>query len=198
MLAAYRDALAYLPESSAAPGDDHHEHRHGASAIAAQQAQTEQTRAAVPDSRQANELLQQHRYTDAVAQFLTVLQNYPQSTQAACPLKGINDSIAGLGAQASADSKGHSDQVTALNAQLASVQKDLADRTTEIGGIKKSLMGMVGMSGDPAATPTDSVMTAVTSKFGDLAGAGEHHPTFRPGCRKQKTTRRRSRSRSTP
>ncbi len=83
----------------------------------------------------------------------------------------MNDSIAGLSAQASSDFRGQSDQVAALNVQLASLRKDIADRTTEITGIKRSLMNLVGMSGDPASTPTDVVMNAVNKGFGGFSGA---------------------------
>ena len=85
-------------------------------------------------------------------------------------LFGGSTKHSGLNAQASSDIKGQTDQAAALNAQLASVQKDLSSRAGEITGIKKSLMGLVGMSGDPAATPTADVMTAVNRKFGDLSG----------------------------
>ena len=171
MLAAYRDALGYLPESSGRLAATLSNIGTGASALAAQKAQADQTQAAAPALAQGTTLLQQRKYADASAQFLIVLQNYPQSSQAGPSVRGLNDSIAGLNAQASSDIKGQTDQAASLNAQLASVQKDLSSRAGEITGIKKSLMGLVGMSGDPAGTPTADVMTAVNRKFGDLAGA---------------------------
>jgi tetratricopeptide (TPR) repeat protein len=171
MLAAYRDALGYLPESSARLAATLSNIGAGAVALSGQLAQADQTQAAAPALAQANSLLQQRRYADAAGQYLAVLQSYPQSAQAGPSVKGINDSVAALSAQASTDLKGQSDQVTALNAQLASVRKDISDRTTEITGIKKSLMNLVGMSGDPASTPTDVVMNAVNKSFGGLSGA---------------------------
>jgi len=171
MLAAYRDALGYLPESSARLAATLSNIGAGAVALSGQKAQADQTQAAAPALAQANALLQQHKYADAAGQYLAVLQSYPQSAQAGPSVKGINDSIAGLSAQASSEFKGQSDQVAALNAQLASVRKDISDRTTEITGIKKSLMNLVGMSGDPASTPTDVVMNAVNKGFGGLSGA---------------------------
>ncbi|MGO9308604.1 MAG: hypothetical protein ACLQDL_06230 [Spirochaetia bacterium] len=171
MLAAYRDAFGYLPESSARLATTLSNIGTGAMALNAQKAQADQTQAAAPALAQANTSLQQHRYADAAGQYLAVLQGYPQSTQAGPAVKGINDSIAALSAQASSDLKGQSDQVTALNAQLASVRKDISDRTTEITGIKKSLMDLVGMTGDPSSTPTDVVMNAVTKGYGGLSGA---------------------------
>ncbi|MGA2380974.1 MAG: hypothetical protein ABSG85_16895 [Spirochaetia bacterium] len=171
MLVAYRDALGYLPESSARLAATLSNIGAGAVALSGQKAQADQTQAAAPALAQANVLLQQHRYADAAGQYLAVLQSYPQSAQAGPSVKGINDSVAALSAQTSSDLKGRSDQVAALNAQLASVRKDISDRTTEITGIKKSLMNLVGMSGDPASTSTDVVMNAVNKGFGGLSGA---------------------------
>jgi hypothetical protein len=171
MLAAYRDALGYLPESSARLAITLSNIGTGSAAVAAQKAQADQTQAAAPALTQANALLQQRKYADAAAQFLTVLQNYPQSTQAGPSVRGINDSVAGLSSQTSSDVKTQTAQAAALNAQLASVQKDLSSRTVEIAGIKKSLMNLVGMSGDPAATPTVDVMSAVNGRFGNLGAA---------------------------
>jgi hypothetical protein len=171
MLAAYRDALGYLPESSARLTSALANIGAGAVALSAQKAQGDQTQAAAPGLAQANALLQQHKYADAAAQYLAVLQSYPQSAQSGQSVRGINDSIAGLSAQASLDLKSQSDKVGSLNAQIASVQKDLSNRADEITGIKKSLMSLVGITGDPAGTATEVVMNAVNKKFGDLAGA---------------------------
>ena len=157
MIAAYRDALGYLPESSNRLSVTLSNIGTGASALAAAKGQSDQAQAAAPALAQATTLLQQRKYSDAAAQFLVVLQNYPQSSQAGPSVRGINDSIAGLNAQASSDVKNQTDQAASLNAQLT--------------GIKKSLMGLVGMSGDPAGTPTTDVMNAVNSRFGNLSGA---------------------------
>ncbi len=147
MVAAYRDALGYLPESSARLAATLSNIGVGETALSAQKAQADQTQAAAPSLTQANTSLQQHKYADAAGQYLAVLQSYPQSAQAGPAVKGINDSIAGLSAQASSDFKGQSDQVAALTAQLASVRKDLADRTTELA----RLSGAQGSSGDLSA-----------------------------------------------
>jgi tetratricopeptide (TPR) repeat protein len=171
MLAAYREAFAYLPEPSARLVATLSNIGIGATTLAAQREQADQAQAAAPALTQANALLQQHKYADAAAQYLTVLQSYPRSAQASPSVKGINDSIAGLSAQSTSDLKGQTDQVAALNAQLASVQKDLSSRAGELTGIKKSLMNLVAMSGDPSGTPTADVMNAVNRKFGDLASA---------------------------
>ncbi len=170
-LAAYRDALAYLPESSARLSTTLSNIGTASEALAAQKARAGQTGAAGPVLDQGDSLLQKGQYTDAIAQYLAVLQDFPLGQQAPQAVKGINDSIAGLSAQAAADLKGQTDQVSALNDQLSSLEKELSDRTVEITGIKQSLMGLVEMTGDPSATPTDEVMAAVSKRFGDLAAA---------------------------
>jgi len=171
MLTAYRDVLAYLPESSARLATTLSNIGAGSAALAAQKAQADQAQAAAPALALANTLLQQHTYSDAVARFLAVLQNYPQSAQAVPAVKGINESIAGLSAQASADLKGQSDQVAALNAQLSSVQGKLDSGMQEITSFKKSAMALLGQAGDPAAADSAMLMSALEKRFGDLSTA---------------------------
>jgi hypothetical protein len=171
MLSAYRDALNYLPESAARLAATLSNIGSGAVALSGQKAQADQTQAAAPALAQANALLQQRKYGDAAGQFLALLERYPQSSQAGLSIKGINDCIAALSGQTASEYKGQSDQVASLNAQLASVSKDISERTAEITGIKKSLMNLVGMSGEPSATATEVVMNAVNKKFGDFAAA---------------------------
>ncbi len=171
MLAAYRDALAYLPESSERLAATLSNISGAGAALVAQKTQTDQTRAAVPAYIQANELLQKHQYTDAAAQFITVLRSYPQSTQAALSVKGINDSIAGLTSNVSSDLRGQSDQVTNLKAQLASVQNSLDSGMAEIATFKKSAMALLRQSGDPAAADSATLMKSLETRFGDLSSA---------------------------
>jgi hypothetical protein len=54
---------------------------------------------------------------------------------------------------------------------VATLQKDLGGRASEIVGIKRSLMGLLGMTGDPSAADTAALMGALNSSFGDMAGA---------------------------
>ena len=185
MLAAYRDALSYLPESAArvstavsnisAAGAAQAAQRFQAgqaqSAADAQKTRADQDQAASAALAQADGLLAQHQYADAVTKYLAVLQDYPQSSQTVSAVRGIYDGVAAISSRAASDLKDQSDQVAALKGQLDSVQSDLSGRTADITGIKQSLMSLVGMSGDPAATPADSLMEAVNRKFGDLAAA---------------------------
>jgi tetratricopeptide (TPR) repeat protein len=185
MLAAYRDALSYLPETAArisvtvsnisSAGSSQAAQRYQAdqaqAASDAQRTQADQDLAASAALAQADGLLAQRRYADAVTQYLAVLQSHPRSSRAVSAVKGINDGVAAISAQSASDLRSQSDQAAALKTQLVSLQNELSGRTAEITGIKKSLMGLAGMTGDPAATPTDSVMDAVNRKFGDLAGA---------------------------
>jgi hypothetical protein len=171
MLVAYRDALAYLPENPARLAAAVSNIGTAGEALAVQKAQTDQTRAAVPAFIQANDLLQKHQYSDAAAQFLTVLQGYPRSAQASLAVKGINDSIAGLTSQVASDLKGQSSQVAALKAQLAAVQSSLDSGMSEIAAFKKSAMALLGQSGDLSTTDSASLMSALEKRFGDLSSA---------------------------
>ena len=171
MMAAYRDALAYLPESSERLSATLSNISTAGASVVTQQARTEQTRAAVPAYIQANTLLRQHQYADAAAQFITVLRTYPASSQAALSVQGINDSIAGLTSNVSTDLKGQSDQVTSLKTQLASVQASLDKGMAEITAVKKSAMTLLGQTGDPAAADSAALMKALERRFGDLSSA---------------------------
>ena len=168
MLAAYRDALAYLPESSARLTATLSNIGAGSAALAAQKALADQSRAAALILTQANALLKQGQYSDALAQFLTILATYPMSTQAAPAAKGISDAAAGM--NGTADSRLASREKD-LGDQVSSLQKSLVGRSEEIVGIKKSIMSLLGMPGDPATADTGVLMNAINKKFGDLAGA---------------------------
>jgi tetratricopeptide (TPR) repeat protein len=185
MLAAYRDALSYLPESAARVAATVSNIGAAGAAQTAQRFQTDQAQAAADSQKtradqdqavsaalaHADGLLAQRQYADAITQYLAVLQDYPQSPRKVSAVKGIHDGVAAVSLQAASDLKTQADQVAALKAQLESVQTDLSGRTADITGIKKSLMGLVRMNGDPAATPTDTLMETVNQKFGDLASA---------------------------
>jgi hypothetical protein len=170
-MTAYKDALAYLPETSERLSATLSNISTAGASVVAQQARTEQTRAAVPDYMQANELLRKRQYTDAAAQFVTVLRNYPQSNQAALSVKGINDSIAGLTSNVSTDLRGQSDQVESLKAQLASVQGSLDSGMAEITSFKKSAMALLGQRGDPSTADSAALMKSLEKRFGDLSSA---------------------------
>ena len=167
MLAAYKDALGYLPESSARL-DKTLSNILTAGAVQGKRSQAEQAKAAAPILAQADAALTQGRPADAISRYLTVLQRYPQSPQAETAARGISNASAALGDRADARL---SAQQKALSARVDTLQKQVADRGTEITGIKASIMGLLHMPGDPASTDTTVVMDAMNRKFGDLAAA---------------------------
>jgi hypothetical protein len=167
-LSAYREALAFLPETPARLDRILSNIGAAGSAQASQKTQAEQSRAAAPLLTQANALLKQGRSSDALAQFLSILATYPLSTAAAPAVKGISDSAAGMNGQADSRLTAREKE---LSDQVAALQKNLSGRANEIVGIKKSLMGLLGMTGDPATADTAAIMDALQSRFGDMAGA---------------------------
>jgi tetratricopeptide (TPR) repeat protein len=124
MLSAYKEALAYLPETSARLDRTLSNIGAASAAQAGQKTQVEQSRAAAPILTRANALLKQGQYSDALAQFLTILATYPASTQAPPAAKGISDAAAGMNGTA--------------DARLASREKDLGD---QVSSLQKSLAG---------------------------------------------------------
>ncbi|HET6450521.1 MAG TPA: hypothetical protein VFI08_04380 [Spirochaetia bacterium] len=170
-LAAYRDALAYLPESAARIATALSNVGNASSALASQRTRDEQTQAAGPALAQADSLLSRHQYTDAITGYLTVLQTYPQSSQAVPAVKGISDGVAGLTSDASANLKGQNDQVSALRAQLGDVQTKMNAGLAEITAFKKGTMDLLGQAGDPAAADSVALLQALQKRFGDLRSA---------------------------
>jgi DNA repair exonuclease SbcCD ATPase subunit len=168
---AYRDALTYLPETSARLAALLSNIGAAGIALAAQKTQAEQTQAAAPVIAASDAMLKQAQFSDAMAQYLSVLQNYPQSQQAAQAVKGINDCVAGLNRQAAADLKNKSDQVTGLNSQLTGVRKQLDASLAEILSIKKSIIALLGLKQDPAAADSAALLTLVSQRYGDLTAA---------------------------
>ena len=168
MLAAYKDALAYLPETSARLDKILSNVSAAGSEQGRQRSLAEQTRAAAPLLRQGDAALAQGRYPDAVARYLSILDRYPQSVQSAAAGKGITNAVSALGSQADARLAARE---KGLGARVAALEQQVTDRATEIAGIKKSIMNLIGDSGDPAAADTAGLMDALNRKFGDLQGA---------------------------
>ena len=144
MLAAYKDALAYLPETSARLDKTLSNISAAGSEQGRQRSLAEQTRAAAPLLRQGDAALAQGRYPDAVARYVTILDRYPQSTQAAAAVKGVTSAVDALGNQTDARLAARDKE---LAARVAALEKQVADRGTEIVGIKKSIMTLIGMPG---------------------------------------------------
>jgi hypothetical protein len=166
MLAAYKDALVFLPESSTRLDRTLSNIGTAGAVLAGQKTQAAQSRAAASVLGQGSALLKQRQFGEALAQFLTVLAAYPASTQAPQAVKGISDAAAGM--NGTADVRLASREKD-LGDQVSSLQKSLAGRSEEIVAIKKSIMGLLGMSGDPAAADGGILMNALNRKLGDLS-----------------------------
>jgi hypothetical protein len=168
MLSAYREALGFLPETPARLEKTLSNIGTAGAALASQKTQTEQSRSAAPLLAQAATLLKQGQNGDALAHYLTILGTYPLSSQATAAVQGISDAAAGMGSRADVRLAAREKE---LNDQVAALQKNLSGRATEIIGIKKSLMGLLGMTGDPAAADATALTDALNARYGDVAGA---------------------------
>jgi len=168
MLAAYKDALAYLPETSARLDKTIENILVAGSEQGRTRSQAEQARAAGPILAQADAALAQGRPADAMVRYLTVLERFPQSPQAGSAVQGIKGASALFSNQADARLSAREKD---LSAQVAGLQRQVADRGAEIIGMKKSIMTLLGMQGDPATTDTSTLMDALNRKFGDFAAA---------------------------
>jgi len=169
MLAAYKDALGYLPDSSTrldktlsnilTAGLQQGEARN----------QDEQSRAAAPVLRQGDANLAQGRPADAISRYLAVLERFPQSPQAPAATKGIATAVSSLSDRADARLSAREKE---LGTQIAGLQKQASERSVEINGIKKSIMSLLGMQGDPAAADTAALMNALKALADKAAAAG--------------------------
>jgi len=178
MLSAYRDALAYIPETPARLDTALSNITAAGASSGAQQTQAVQTRAAAPIFGEADAKLSQGGYAEAVASYLQVLQDYPQSAQAPQAVRGISQGIAGLNAAAAADSRAQAARVGALNSQVATLQQSLADSSAEITRVKKAVMDLIGLAGDPAKADTAQVMSSLATTYGSLSRAGSASTTL--------------------
>ena len=154
MLAAYRDALGYLPESGGRLAATLSNIGTGATALAAQKAQSDQTQAAAPALDQGTTKLQQHDYAGAASQFLVVLQNYPQSQQFALAVHGLNDSIAraqlqGIGGQQEPDRPGGI-------ADCAACLRPKGSRRASVGERPGKCTGFVQRPVEPSPGPAET------------------------------------------
>jgi hypothetical protein len=171
MLSAYREALSYLPESSARLDRTLSNISSAGDSAGSLKSRTEQSRAAAPILSQGAALLKKGQPADAVAQFLTVLSTYPLSSQAGAAAKGISDAAAQLDARSATSLDGQTAQVARLSDQLATLQKQLDASTTEILRIKRSIIALLGTKQDPATTDSAALMTALNDRFGSLSNA---------------------------
>ncbi|HVP17837.1 MAG TPA: hypothetical protein VMU36_02510 [Spirochaetia bacterium] len=124
MLAAYKDALSYLPETSARLDRTLSNIATAGSEQAKSKGVAEQARAAAPLLSQGDAALAQGRPADALSRYLTILRRYPQSPQADFAVQGITNASTALGDRADARISAREKD---LQAQVASLQKQVAD-----------------------------------------------------------------------
>ena len=127
MLAAYRDALGYLPETSARLDKTLSNVLTAGSEQGKNQDLANQAKMAAPLLAQADAALGHGKPADAISAYLTVLQRYPQSPQANLAAKGITNASSTLGDTADTRVAAREKQ---RNAQIAALQKQVADLAT--------------------------------------------------------------------
>jgi ADP-ribose pyrophosphatase YjhB (NUDIX family)/TolA-binding protein len=171
-IAAYRDALAYLPETGERIDQILTGIAANSASAAVQKTQGDQSRTTGPIIAAADDQLARGSYAEAGGSYARVLRDYPQSAQAPQALRGISLALDGLSAAAAADSKAQAARVDALNAQLASLQQSLARSVAEITGVKRSIMDLIGQTGDPEKTDTAQLMASLSASYGNLTRAG--------------------------
>jgi len=168
MLAAYKEALAYLPETSARLDKVIANISAAGSQQGLQKTAGEQSRAAAPILAQGDAALARGQPADALARYLSILERYPQSPQAAAAVKGISNASAAMANEAAAKLAAREKD---LAARLVLLEKQVTARGTELTGVKQSIMNLLGTTGDPAAQDSAALMDALTRRFGDLQSA---------------------------
>jgi hypothetical protein len=171
VLSAYKDALAYLPETSARLATTLSTIGASAAALSSQKVIAEQTQAAAAVIAAGDALAGKGQHADAIAQYLLVLRDLPQASQAPLAVKGITDGVAAMSGKAAAEQKAQADQVSVLSAELADVRKRLEASLSEILSVKTNIVSLLGTRQDPAAADSAALMKELTRRFGDLNAA---------------------------
>jgi len=169
-LAAYREALAYLPQPPARLDRMLSSIESAGVELGKQKTQSEQSRAAASLLAQAAALQKQESYDEALAQYLSILARYPQSAQAEAVVKGIGDAAKAMNARAEAKL---AEREKELSGQVAAIQKDLESRLSEIASMKKQIAAIIGGKIDPDAMDSARLLAAVRERFDALLAAGQ-------------------------
>jgi hypothetical protein len=169
-IAAYREALAYLPEPPERLDRVVSSIQSAGALLAGQKTAAEQTRAAAPLLAQASTLLKQGSWDEALGQNLDILARYPQSAQARQAVDGVAEAVRGITTRAGAEL---STRDSDLRAQIASVQKDLDARRLDIASIKQELAVMVGGKIDPDSVDSAGLLAALRRKLEGLQVEGQ-------------------------
>jgi hypothetical protein len=170
-IAAYRDALAYLPEAPERLDRTLSSIQSAGAQLAGQKTAAEQSRAAAPLLAQAAALAKQESWDGALTQYLAVLSQYPQSTQAPQAAAGANEAARGITARANASLSARDSD---LRAQIASVQTDLEARKSEIAFLKQEIASLVGGRVDPDSVDSMGLLAALRQKMDSLQAAGQN------------------------
>jgi hypothetical protein len=171
MTAAYREALAYLPEPAARLDRTLANLSLTGAAQADQKSVSDQSRDAAVLAQKGAAALAQGQHDEALAQYLQLLEAFPRSSQAPQAIKGARDAVTGLSAKAAAQAKAQADQAGLLSQKLAAVQKQLDAGMSEILAIKKTVIGLLGSKQDPATADSAALMSVLTERFGSLTNA---------------------------
>jgi hypothetical protein len=169
-LAAYRESLAYLPESPARLDRTLSSIESAGVELGKQKTQAEQSRAAAPVLAQAAALQKQESYDESLAQYLSILARYPQSAQADAAVKGVGEVAKSMSARADARLAAREKE---LSGQTAAIQKSLEVRMAEIALMKKEIAAIIGGKIDPDAIDSARLLTALRERFDALQAAGQ-------------------------
>ncbi|HEY9594284.1 MAG TPA: hypothetical protein VHE79_07400 [Spirochaetia bacterium] len=166
MLAAYRDALAYLPEGQARIDAMLGNIGAAASSAAQRRSEAEQSLAASSVLTEANALADRGDLDAALERYLALLGSYPRSTQASDAARGVGTVVAAMNAKAADASKAQEDRFTKLAGELNA-------NAAEILRIKTHIASLIGDTADPALVESDSLMAALDKSFADTSSGSE-------------------------
>jgi len=148
MLAAYKDAFAYLPEPPARIGK-----------TLENLSTAPSTRDAAYLLKQGNALLRQEKLDEAIAQYMTVAAKYPQSPQADAAVQGIADAVKRMNDAAAEMLATREKQLNGalvdLNGTLADMNVTLAAQAAEIEAGRQKIADLGSASGDLAQARKD-------------------------------------------
>ncbi len=177
-VAAYREALGSLPVAAERLDRMLSDIEAAGALTAGQKTQAEQSRAAGPLLSRADDQLAQANYPAAGAAYAQLLLDYPQSAQASQAVRGISRAIEGMGAAASTEDRSRVAQAEALSGQVTRLQQSIAQSAAEITRVKKALMDLLGLSGDPEKQDSSQLLAALSTSYGNLARAGSASATL--------------------
>jgi hypothetical protein len=158
-VAAYRDALAYLPETPQRI-DRILSNISAAGADGAQKPSPAQERDAAAALSRARGLQSQGSLDDALAAYLQVISRYPQSAQVDGAVQGIQGTVKSMNEKAAADTrKAEADlgaQITALQADLVKARQQASDAAAR--------QPAVSAAGQPAAPNASAGLSAADAQ----------------------------------